>query len=285
MKIVPVKTPRIAKELFPNYIWNINTNKKELYLTFDDGPTPEITDFVLEQLAAYNAKATFFCVGANVEKHPDIFNRIMVSGHAIGNHTQHHIKGWKTSTNGYLEDIASAEAFLRKATSKFQENVNSKVEGVNNKFHPETSEGHPIDMVDVSESLIGLNQNKTTNVKLTQNLRINTCRSEIINGGASIPKLFRPPYGQIKPNQGRRLMALGYRIILWDVLSFDWDSTVSEDKCLENVISKSQSGSIIVFHDSIKASRNMQYTLPRVLNSYTEKGFVFKALFEDNLNL
>ncbi len=108
-------------------------------------------------------------------------------------------------------------------------------------------------------------------------------KSTIFNLQTSIPKLFRPPYGQITSKQGKKLTALGYKIIMWDVLSFDWDASVSEEKCLDNVISKSQSGSIIVFHDSVKASRNMQYALPKVLNYYTEKGFVFKTLSEENL--
>lgn len=207
MKIAPVKTPVVAKKMFPNYIWDIATTNKELYLTFDDGPTPDITNWTLETLKQYNAKATFFCIGANIKKHPDIFKNIINDGHVIGNHTQNHIKGWKTKTKDYLTEVKDAQIA-----------IDSKL------------------------------------------------------------NLFRPPYGQITPKQGKKLMDIGYQIIMWDVLSFDWDHEISEEKCLENVISKSKAGSIIVFHDSIKASKNMMYTLPKVLDFFSKKGFDFKSL-------
>lgn len=212
MKLTPVKTPVVAKKMFPNYVWDIATTKKELYLTFDDGPTPEITNWVLEILKQYNAKATFFCIGANIEKYPDIFQDIIDDGHAIGNHTQQHVKGWKTKTKAYLKDTTEAQTVINTKT-----------------------------------------------------------RSENLN-------LFRPPYGQIKPKQGRHLIDLGYKIIMWDVLSFDWDATISKEQCLNNVISKSKEGSIIVFHDSIKASTNMMYALPKVLEKFHKEGFEFKSL-------
>jgi peptidoglycan/xylan/chitin deacetylase (PgdA/CDA1 family) len=215
LKIAPVKTPVVAKKMFPNYIWDMPTTKKELYLTFDDGPTPEITNWTLDILKQYHAKATFFCIGSNIEKHPNIFESIIKDGHAVGNHTQNHIKGWTTKNKNYLKDIKEAQTI-----------INSK----------------------------------------TENLQ------------SSIVALFRPPYGQIKPKQGRKLIDIGYQIIMWDVLSFDWDQDLSEEKCLENVVSKSKSGSIVVFHDSVKASRNMMYTLPKVLEYFSKKGFCFKAL-------
>ncbi|WP_425076107.1 polysaccharide deacetylase family protein [Psychroserpens sp. S379A] len=211
MKITPVKTPLIAKKMFPNYIWDIPNQAKELYLTFDDGPTPEITNWTLDQLKQYNAKATFFCVGANIKKHPDIFKGIINNGHTIGNHTQHHVKGWKTKTKTYIKDVLDAEEHIE------------------------------------------LHQQKKSN-------------------------LFRPPYGQIKPKQGKKLMELGYKIIMWDVLSFDWQEKTTEAECLENVLSKTKVGSIIVFHDSIKASKNMMYALPKVLEHFDNKGYAFKSL-------
>ncbi len=201
--------------MFPNYIWDIATTNKELYLTFDDGPTPEITNWTLDTLKQYDAKATFFCIGSNIEKHPTIFENIIKDDHAIGNHTQNHIKGWTTKTKNYLKDVKEAQTI-----------INSK----------------------------------------TDNLQ------------SSIVTLFRPPYGQIKPKQGRKLIALGHKIIMWDVLSFDWEQDLSEEKCLENVVSKSKAGSIIVFHDSVKASKNMMYTLPKVLEVFSKKGYVFKSL-------
>jgi len=212
VKIAPVKTPVVAKKMFPNYIWDIATTKKELYLTFDDGPTPNITNWTLELLKAYNAKATFFCIGSNIEKHPNLFKRIIKDGHRIGNHTQHHIKGWKTKTKDYITNVVQA-----------QDLINTYISGKN-------------------------------------------------------PNLFRPPYGQIKPKQGRKLIDFGYQIIMWDVLSFDWEQELSEEKCLENVITKSKPGSIIVFHDSIKAEKNMKYVLPKVLELFSKKGYEFKVI-------
>lgn len=213
MKITPVKTPVIAKKAFPNFLWNVDTTEKELYLTFDDGPTPDITQWTLNTLKEYSAKATFFCIGANIEKHPEIFQNIIDDGHSIGNHTQNHVKGWKTSRRDYLDDVLEAENTIKNHS------------------------------------------------KLIQN-----------------KKMFRPPYGQIKPKQGKALTKLGYDVVMWDVLSFDWDKTVSSEQCLTNVLTRSQSGSIIVFHDSIKASKNMMNTLPAVLEKFSELGFKFKAL-------
>ncbi|WP_298761429.1 polysaccharide deacetylase family protein [uncultured Psychroserpens sp.] len=212
MKIAPVKMPIVAKKMFPNYVWDVATNDKELYLTFDDGPTPKITDWTLNTLNDYNAKASFFCIGSNVEKYPNIFKNIIDNGHTVGNHTQHHVKGWTTKTKDYLKEAKTAQT--------------------------------------------SINSYKNSETQL----------------------LFRPPYGQIKPKQGKKLINLGYQIIMWDVLSFDWEKEISEEKCLENVMSKSKKGSIIVFHDSVKASRNLMYTLPKVLELFSDKGFVFKAL-------
>lgn len=222
MPLTPVKTPKVVKSLFPNYIWNIDTNEKTIYLTFDDGPTPEITEWVLAQLDTYNAKATFFCIGANVEKYPEIFKKVVASGHSIGNHTQNHVKGWKVKTKAYLKDIEACEKVFRAQTA---------------------------------------NQ-----------------KSLIKNRQSTIVNLFRPPYGKITPTQGKKLIALGYSVVMWDVLSFDWDNTVSKETCFNNVVSKVKTGSIVVFHDSIKASKNMQYTLPKVLEYYSDKGYSFKAL-------
>lgn len=222
MPLTPVKTPKVVKSLFPNYTWDIDTTEKEIYLTFDDGPTPEITEWTLDILNQYDAKATFFCIGANVEKHPDIFKSIIENKHAIGNHTQEHIKGWKTNTKDYLNDVEACETIFKS--------------------------------------------------------QIPSSLSEIVNRKSLIVNLFRPPYGKITPKQGKRLIALGYNIVMWDVLSFDWDNTVTPEQCFNNVISKVKNGSIIVFHDSLKASHNMQYTLPKVLEYYGKAGYSFKRL-------
>jgi len=221
MQIIPAKTPGFVKTLFPNFVWNINTDKKELYLTFDDGPTPEITNWVLQTLRAYNAKATFFCIGNNIEKHTYIFNNILANGHSIGNHTYDHLKGWKTKTKVYLGNV------------------------------------------ELTDSVINF---QVQNSEFKDNYDLNALN------------LFRPPYGKFKNKQSKKLLKLGYKIILWDVLSYDWDNSVNEETCLKNVISTAKKGSIIVFHDSVKASRNLKYVLPKVLEYYSEKGYVFKAL-------
>ena len=220
MSLVPVKTPNIIKRMLPEYIWDIPTNENVIYLTFDDGPTPEITNWTLDVLKQYNAKATFFCIGNNIEKHPEIFQNILDDEHSIGNHTQNHLKGWTTTNEDYFNNIEEAQNII---TSEIQ-------------------------------------------------------KSKIKNHQSLISNLFRPPYGQITPKQGKKLIESGYKIIMWNVLSFDWDNAVTKEKCLENVISKASKGSIIVFHDSIKASRNMQYALPKMLDYFSEKGFCFKKL-------
>jgi peptidoglycan/xylan/chitin deacetylase (PgdA/CDA1 family) len=200
-----VKTNRFIKWIFPNYVWDIPNDGQKVFLTFDDGPTPEITEWVLEQLKKYNAKATFFCIGNNIEKYPEIFQKTIAEGHAIGNHTFNHLNGWKTTTKDYIENV------------KLYETQNPKL--------------------------------------VTRNL-------------------FRPPYGKIKPYQSKRLRKLGYKIIMWDVLSRDFDQSISEAQCLENVLSNIETGSIIVFHDSVKAEHNLKYVLPKTLEFLKENGFV-----------
>ncbi len=225
MALTPIKTPLVAKKMFPNYIWDITAKDKVIYLTFDDGPTPEITNWTLHTLKNFDAKATFFCIGNNIKKHPDIFQNILNEGHAVGNHTFNHIKGWKTKTKDYLRDIKQCEDVFKVHSSKI----------------------------------------KNQNLKLA-------------NHQSLIKNIFRPPYGQIKPKQGKQLLRLGYSIVMWDVLSFDWDKHVTKETCLNNVINKTTQGSIVVFHDSVKASKNMQYALPKTLEHFNELGYAFKAL-------
>lgn len=211
MDLIPPKTPKLVKALFPSYVWDIPNSGKTIYLTFDDGPTPEITEWTLNLLKRYKAKATFFCIGSNIEKYPDIFQSINDEGHSIGNHTYNHLKGWKTSRQDYIEDAKKTEQVILKYIKKHT-------------------------------------------------------------------SLFRPPYGKLTPKQGKALQTLGYNIIMWNVLSFDWDNRVSPEKCLKNVINVADSGSIIVFHDSKKAQKNLKYALPKVLDYFSSKGFEFKAL-------
>jgi peptidoglycan/xylan/chitin deacetylase (PgdA/CDA1 family) len=206
-----IKTHWLIKKLFSNYIWEMPNRENKIYLTFDDGPTPEITEWTLQQLKKYNAKATFFCIGDNIRKYPEIFKKVIEEGHSIGNHTFNHLNGWNTSKQDYLENAKK-------------------------------------------------------------------CQSEIYNLQPAICTLFRPPYGKIKPSQSRELRKLGYKIIMWDIISYDFDAKISKEKCLENVLKNVKSGSIIVFHDSIKAFPNLEYTLPKVLEILNKKGFVFAKI-------
>ena len=211
-----IKTNRLIKWIFPTYIWNIPSQTNQIYLTFDDGPIPQITDWVLTELEKHNAKATFFCIGKNIEAHPHIFGNIVNGGHAIGNHTYNHLNGWKTTTTDYLQNIEQCKKVIEKYIKS------------------------------------------STNHSKTQ--------------------YFRPPYGKIKSSQAKELEKLGYKIIMWDVLSADFDQSISKEKCLKNVISNIEAGSIIVFHDSAKAFKNLKYTLPKVLAYLDQNHFTYETL-------
>jgi peptidoglycan-N-acetylglucosamine deacetylase len=208
MKFYWIKTHSIIKRIFSNYVWDLPNNEKKVYLTFDDGPTPEITNWVLLELEKYNAKATFFCIGKNIVQNQEIYKKIIDFGHSIGNHTFNHENGWKTNSGNYNNSIQN---FI----FDFKDNIS---------------------------------------------------------------KLFRPPYGKIKFSQARKLRRLGYKIIMWDVLSADFDVTISKEKCLDNVISNIESGSIVVFHDSEKAFKNLQYTLPKTLNFLKDNGYSCESI-------
>ena len=207
MKPYLTKTPRLVQRIYKNYTWRFLTNKKEIYLTFDDGPTPEITQWTLDLLKQHNAKATFFCIGKNIVEHPNIYQQIIKENHSIGNHTHNHKNGFKTDLKSYIKNFLKAESYMENSL-----------------------------------------------------------------------KLFRPPYGKLKKIQAKKLRSLGYKIIMWDVLSADFDTTISNEKCLKNVIQHTKAGSIIVFHDSIKAQERLQYTLPKVLEHFSKKGYEFKAI-------
>lgn len=202
-----VKTNAFIKRVFSKYCWDIPNNEKKIYLTFDDGPTPEITDWVLAELKKHDIKATFFCIGKNIDSNPELFLKIKQEHHSIGNHTMNHMNGWKSETNEYIQNVKKCAEILSQ------------------KYIPSL--------------------------------------------------LFRPPYGKIKRQQSRLLRKLGYKIIMWDVLSADFDQSISPQKCLENVVKNVKSGSVIVFHDSIKASQNLKFALPKTLSFLKENGFVF----------
>ncbi|MEZ5031928.1 MAG: polysaccharide deacetylase family protein [Saprospiraceae bacterium] len=199
-----VHTPQIIQSLFPRFTWRMPSDEKVVHLTFDDGPIPEVTPWVLEQLDRYDAKATFFCVGHNVDKHPDVYEQVVEAGHLTGNHTYHHLDGWNTDNITYFHNI-------RKAARK----VNSN--------------------------------------------------------------LFRPPYGRILPSQAQFLKR-HYQVVLWDVLSGDFDPALSPEDCLNNVLRHVRPGSIVVFHDSLKTMKTLQYVLPRVLAHLDAQGYRFEVV-------
>ncbi|MDP3665066.1 MAG: polysaccharide deacetylase family protein [Sediminibacterium sp.] len=202
-----VTTPWWLRSLYLSLTWHVKEPGKTVYLTFDDGPHETATPYVLDQLQQFNAKATFFCIGKNVAAYPAIYDRILKEGHSTGNHTYHHVNGWKVSDEEYIKDVAEAAALIKS-------------------------------------------------------------------------NLFRPPYGKIKRSQQKKLRAAhpGIKIIMWDILSADFDTTLSGEACLGYVLYHTKPGSIIVFHDSAKAWERMQYALPKVLAHFSKQGFVFKAL-------
>ncbi len=214
MRFYPIKMPEFVQRMYPDFLWHFSSNQKEIYLTFDDGPTPEVTEFVLDQLKQFNAKATFFCIGKNIEQFPNIFSRVLNEGHSVGNHTHNHLKGWRTLRKEYLENVLKAEKVIKSLS--------------------------PFD--------------------------------------AQRSKIFRPPYGKFKKMQTRDLQKQGFKVVMWDVLSVDWDKNVSGERCLRNVIENTTNGSIVVFHDSLKAEKNLRFVLPKVLAHYSEKGYTFKAI-------
>lgn len=217
---LPIRVPSFIKWMHPSwYIWDKSSLQKTIYLTFDDGPIPEITEWVLDILAQKKVKATFFCIGDNVQKHPAIFKKVIAQNHSIGNHTQNHVKGWHTKTGVYIDNIAQAE--------KTMSSILTTLEG----------------------------QKQTINFPL-----------------------FRPPFGKIKRTQAQKLRKKGYQIIMYRTIAYDWEATVTPEQCLQNVIKNTRSGDLIVFHDSIKASRNMKYVLPKAIDHFLEKGYRFEVL-------
>lgn len=214
MKSYLVKSPAVLKWMFPKRIWSLSNNLNTVYLTFDDGPIPEVTPWVLDTLKQFNAKATFFCIGENAQKFPLIYNRIVKEEHAIGNHTYNHLNGWNTPSIKYIQNCEMFE----------------------------------------------------------------NCIKQIQDEKSKSSTLFRPPYGKLTSKQSEILQKKGYSIIMWDVLSADFDVSISEEKCLQNIIKNINSGSIIVFHDSLKAEKKLRYILPKVLDYIYKNGLNCKEI-------
>jgi peptidoglycan/xylan/chitin deacetylase (PgdA/CDA1 family) len=198
------RIPSLITRSFKRMTWNINGDSKSVYLTFDDGPTPEVTAWVLDKLDEYGAKGTFFCLGRNVDAHHDIFKEIKRRGHSVGNHTYSHMKGYSASNSKYMDDIRLAD--------------------------------------------------------------------ELIDS-----KLFRPPYGRILGRQVKEIHP-HFKIIMWEVLSVDYNPRVSGEKVVKNVTKNVRPGSIVVFHDSVKASKNLYHALPVVLEYLKKNGYEMKAI-------
>lgn len=202
-----VKSPWLLRKMYADCIWKIDTEEKILFLTFDDGPHPQATSFVLDALRDYDAFGTFFCIGKNVEEHRDVYNRILEAGHRTGNHTYDHLNGWKTEDSVYLKSIVRA--------------------------------------------------------------------GELIDSD-----LFRPPYGRISKFQLSALKGERFKMktVMWSVLSGDFDVSAKPENCYLNVVNHAKPGSIVVFHDSMKAFSNLRSTLPKVLEHYSRKGYRFAKL-------
>jgi peptidoglycan/xylan/chitin deacetylase (PgdA/CDA1 family) len=202
-----VKTPWLLKKLYPQLTWDIDKASRCIYLTFDDGPIPIVTPFVLNILKQYNAKATFFCIGDNIRKHPEIFDEVKAGGHAIGNHTYNHLKGWITDDKTYLDNFLQADELI----------------------------------------------------------------------GSS---LFRPPYGRIKKSQTKLLKKARpeLKLIMWNVLSGDFDTNLVPQKCLQNIVKNTVSGDIVLFHDSLKAFDRLEYALPRAMDYWASQGYTFSPV-------
>jgi peptidoglycan/xylan/chitin deacetylase (PgdA/CDA1 family) len=211
MRSYLIKTPWWLRQLYPALLWHMPRQEKAVYLSFDDGPHTEVTPFVLDQLKKFNAQASFFCIGKNVQQYPEILTRILEEGHSVGNHTQHHVNGWKTSFSAYLDDVRAAK-----------EHISSS--------------------------------------------------------------LFRPPYGRITRRQAKavkEMLGKDSRIVMWDVLSADFDINLSGEQCLHYVVRYARPGSIIVMHDSAKAWPRLEYMLPRMLQFFHDKGYDMKAIREN----
>jgi peptidoglycan-N-acetylglucosamine deacetylase len=222
--LYPHHIGKLIPSFFPSLTWQRETEQKTVYLTFDDGPIPEITDFVLHELAIRNAKATFFCVGDNIAKYPQIFEEILQAGHQVGNHTQNHLNGWRHKNELYFDNVEKCQ----KEMNKFELH----------KYLPQkTSEQEKIGQ----------------------------------------KKLFRPPYGKITGKQIEKLQP-DYEIVMWTVLSGDFDTTLDSKKCLEKTSKYTENGTIVVFHDSIKAAKNLQFVLPKYLDFLVQQGYQFNTL-------
>lgn len=199
-----VRLPGFITSLFKDVVWRFDENSKVVYLTFDDGPIPEVTPWVIDLLRKENIKATFFCVGENVMKYPEVYRQILDGGHSVGNHTYNHWQGIKKGKQDYFDNIEKAAGFIDS-------------------------------------------------------------------------DLFRPPHGWLTRSQ-YRFLKNRYRIIMWDLVSCDYDIRIKPEKVLRNVKDFVRPGSVITFHDSIKAENNLKQSLPEAIRWMKEQGYRFEAI-------
>lgn len=203
------QTPDFIRKLIPGAVWRLPQKEKTVYLTFDDGPIPEVTPWVLDLLRKYNIKATFFCVGDNVRKHPEVFKMVVSAGHSVGNHTFNHLQGFKVRSGKYVENVELADSYIRS-------------------------------------------------------------------------NLFRPPHGHLRIRQGTKL-SKKFRFVMWDVITRDYNMKLSGEYVLNVVKRYVRNGSIIVFHDSIKAEKNMKYALPKAIEFLLSEGYKFEKITEEEI--
>ncbi len=197
--------PDIVRLLYPTVLWRKDKDKKVIYLTFDDGPTEEITHWILKTLDEFGVKATFFCIGNNAEKHPEIVDEIRQNGHSVGIHGYSHVRGLYKKQEEYLNDIKKSESIIKS-------------------------------------------------------------------------KIFRPSHGRIYPSQVKKLNELGYKVVLWDVITRDYNTNLKEEEVLKIAKKYTRNGSIVVFHDSLKAEKNMKYAFPLAVKYWIENGYTFETL-------
>jgi peptidoglycan/xylan/chitin deacetylase (PgdA/CDA1 family) len=197
--------PGWVQKVFQGWMWRKTAKANTIYLTFDDGPSPEGTQWILDTLEAYEAKATFFCVGANAESYPRLLNQMVEKGHSLGNHTYHHLDAWRVTASHYVNNVQEADLLIQSA-------------------------------------------------------------------------LFRPPYGKITPSLGRKLKQEGFEVVMWDILTYDFDKKVNTGKALRKIVKKTRPGSIVVFHDHPKALPQLKEMLPAYLHQIRQNGYQLNHL-------
>lgn len=225
-----VKSPLLLKWFYSALTWNKSRSTKIVYLTFDDGPVPNVTEFVLNTLKSFDIKATFFCIGDNIIKHPELFERIKNEGHAIGNHTFNHLNGWKTDDETYINNVLKCQELTQTSL-----------------FRPPYGRIRKSQIQKLKSEIGSLTKLKDQSLKLKANPQ---------------PVTHNPQLN----------------IVMWDVLSGDFDPTLSPKKCYHNVIKNTENGSIIVFHDSVKAFDRLKYALPKAITYLINEGYQFSVL-------